>query len=142
MEPATENKRSVLIVDDDKFLLDMYGMKLQGEGFAVQTALSVDEALKALRGGFRADVILFDLIMPERDGFSFLESLSAENLGGGAIRIALTNESDDATRARAMELGAHLVIVKASMIPSEVVATVKAEIAKRASPATPNSPSA
>ena len=47
------------------------------------------------------------------------------------MRIALTNESEDGTKAKAMELGADKLIVKATMIPSEVVNTVAGEISGR-----------
>ena len=125
------SKGNILLVDDDKFLLDMYAMKFHGQGYAVASCLSVGEALEALKRGFTADVILFDLTMPERDGFSFLQSLRDDHLGEHAIKIALSNQTDDAEKAKAAELGAGRYIVKASMIPSEVVAVVAEELAKR-----------
>lgn len=124
-------KGSILLVDDDKFLVDMYSMKFTGQGYTVQSCLSVDEALKALRDGYAPDAIVFDLVMPGHDGFAFLEALRAEKLGGGAARIALTNENDDAQKAKVIDLGADRLIVKASMIPSEVVFVVGEEIARR-----------
>lgn len=123
-------KGNILLVDDDKFLLDMYSMKFTTLGYAVQACLSVPDALQALRGGFSPAAIVFDLIMPEHDGFSFLETLSAESLGKDAALIALTNETDENAKAKATELGADRIIVKASMIPSEVVNTVGEEISR------------
>lgn len=122
---------NILLVDDDKFLLDMYGMKFTGAGFMVQTCLSTEEALDVLRKGFSADVILFDLVMPEHDGFAFLETRHAENLAPNAVMIALTNQSNDSEKKRAEELGTDCFIVKASMIPSEVVEVVKKGVAKK-----------
>ncbi len=124
-------KGTILLVDDDKFLVDMYSMKFTGQGYTVQACVSVDDALKVLREGFVPDAIVFDLVMPEHDGFAFLESLRKENLGTNAARIALTNESDDAVKAKVTELGADRMIVKASMIPSEVVYIVGEEISRR-----------
>lgn len=123
MDPAI--KTNILLVDDDKFLLDMYAMKFTQQGFTVMSALSASDALSDLKQGFAADVILFDLIMPECDGFQFLEKLRAEKLGEKALKIALTNQSTDAEKAKAHELGADHFIVKATMIPSEVVNTVR-----------------
>ena len=116
---------AILIVDDDKFLLDMYSMKFAKEGFTVQSALSASDALDFLRGGFQADAILFDLTMPEKDGFAFLQSLREEHLGERAKKVALTNQSSDAEKTKALELGADQFIVKATMIPSEVLASVR-----------------
>ena len=125
---AGENGKSVLLVDDDKFLLDMYSLKFTQEGFNVIPCFSVAEALTSLRGGAKPDVILFDITMPGQDGFEFLKTVRDEKLASGARLIALTNQSNDADRKHAEELGAQKYVVQASMIPSEVVALVKQEI--------------
>src|SRR5258708_5208770 len=95
MTEATSSKGSVLFVDDDKFLLDMYIMKFQQGGFTVHGYLSTADALKALRDGFLPDAIVSDLIMPEGDGFSFLEAIKKESLAPKAVKIALTNEMSE-----------------------------------------------
>jgi DNA-binding response OmpR family regulator len=131
-ETATQqSKGNILLVDDDKFLLDMYAMKFTQQGYTAHGCLSVSDGLDSLRKGFAADAVLFDLIMPEHDGFSFLESMRSEKLVPGAVKIALTNQSDEADQSHAKELGADVCCVKASMIPSEVVNMVAVEIAKR-----------
>lgn len=122
---------SILLVDDDKFLLDMYSMKFNHEGYTVQACLSAHDALESLKQGFAPDVILFDLIMPETDGFAFLEALNKEGLAKGAVKIALTNQSSDSEERKAKELGADRFIVKATMIPSEVVQAVRDSLASR-----------
>lgn len=124
------SKMRVLLVDDDKFLVDMYAMKFAASGFEVQACISANEALQILRGGFLADAVVFDLIMPERDGFSFLSALGEEKLAPHAVRIALTNQGNDGEKAKAEGLGVGRYIVKASTIPSEVVNAVGEEIAK------------
>ena len=136
MDDGTQNKNSpegkrVLLVDDDNFLLDMYSVKFTGAGFTVRACLSVQAALTTLRGGFQPDAIVFDLTMPEYDGFSFLETLRSEGLAPNAIKIALTNQGSDEEKIKTEALGAHRYIVKASMIPSEVVTAVGAELAKK-----------
>lgn len=127
-------KTNVLLVDDDKFLVDMYGMKFSAAGYTVQISLSARDALQILRGGFAASVILFDITMPEMDGFAFLKTISDEHLAPGALKIALTNQSTAEEQAKASELGAVRYIVKASMIPSEVVGVVQEELAKKKTP--------
>ena len=112
---------NILLVDDDKFLLDMYSMKFVQEGYSVQACLSGRDALASLKGGFAPDAILFDLTMPECDGFEFLQTLSKEHLAEQAVKIALTNQSTDAERQKALDLGADQFLVKATLIPSEVV---------------------
>ena len=65
-EPAT-----VLIVDDDRAVLNALSELLEGEGYAVATAMDGVEALDQLRGGLRPCVILLDLMMPGMDGWDF-----------------------------------------------------------------------
>jgi two-component system response regulator AtoC len=127
----TDSKGKVLLLDDDKFLADMYSMKFTQEGYEISAFLSVNDAVAALKKGLDPDAVVFDIVMPEHDGFSFLQILASEHLAQNAVKIALTNQSDDQERAKATQLGADRYIVKASMIPSEVVAAVGEEIAKR-----------
>lgn len=119
------------MLDDDTFLLNMYTMKFSHEGYEVQGCLSAKEALQIIRSGFVPDAVLFDLVMPEYDGFSFLQTLIKEKLAPDALKVALTNQSNDADIAKITELGADRVILKASMIPSEVVNIIAEELAKK-----------
>ena len=125
---------NILLVDDDKFLLDMYSMKFVQEGYNVQACLSGHDAVAALKTGFVPDAILFDLTMPECDGFEFLRILSAEGLAKQSLKIALTNQSTDTEKQKVLELGADQFLVKATLIPSEVVNTVNTALSGRVSP--------
>jgi CheY-like chemotaxis protein len=127
------SKGNILLVDDDKFLLDMYTMKFASEGYTAHGCISVSEGLNLLQKGFAADAIVFDLIMPEKDGFALLQSIRDQKLAPDAVKIALTNQSDENDQNQAKALGADACYVKATMIPSEVVNMVSAEIAKRRS---------
>jgi DNA-binding response OmpR family regulator len=126
--PAANSKGNILLVDDDKFLVDMYSMKFTQAGFNVHACLSVDSGLDTLRGGFVPDVILFDLVMPKNDGFFLLETIRSEKLASNAILIALSNQGDEEAKQKVLSLGAARLIVKASMIPSEVLQAVQDEI--------------
>ncbi len=125
--------KTVLLLDDDHFLLDMYSMKFMQKGYTVEACQSTAEALAALRGGLKPIAILFDIVMPGEDGFSFLSTLKGEKLAEGATVIALTNQNNDGDRAQIEKLGADHYVVKASMIPSEVVDMAMEEIAKKKS---------
>jgi len=131
MTEETGKGVTVMLVDDDKFLLDMYSLKFSQEGFTVVSCFSTHEALEALRGGAKPTVILFDITMPGEDGFALLTKIREEKLAAGAKLIALTNQSNDADKKHAEEFGAKRYVVKASMIPSEVVALVKEEMGKK-----------
>ena len=122
-----ENKK-IFIVDDDKFLLDMYSVKFREDGFEVEVGVGGEEALNKLRGGYTPDVIMLDIVMPGVDGFAFLEALRKEALAQNARIIVLSNQGQDEEVRKARELGAHDYIIKASAIPSEVLEQVKKSI--------------
>jgi two-component system, chemotaxis family, chemotaxis protein CheY len=115
------SKHSVLIVDDDKFLLEMYHKKFERAGLATDVASNGLEALEKLRGGDKPDIMVFDIIMPSMDGLELLETIRKENLNPDATVIMLTNESDQAKIEKAKSLGIKGYIVKATAIPTEVV---------------------
>ena len=125
-----QDKKKILIVDDDRFLLNMYSLKFEKNGFDVKVAQSAEEAINVLKEGFGPAVLLMDLIMPVMDGFEMYEKIKKDNLASGSIAIMLTNQGLVSDINRAKELGVHGYIVKATTIPSEVVEEV-IEICKK-----------
>jgi CheY-like chemotaxis protein len=126
-DTQTEKKAKgykVLLVDDDSFLMDMYSRKFSQEGDEVRASLSVADALDTLRGGFVPDIVAFDVVMPQQNGFDFLQSMKDEKLAPDACRVALTNQWEEEHRTKAEEWGVSAYLIKAEMIPSEVVTKV------------------
>lgn len=138
----------IYLVDDDHFLLNLYSVKFKSAGEEVSTFGGGEELLSELRkdkveGRPMPDAILVDLIMPGMDGFALLENLKKEQLGGSAKLIILSNEGADAEIERARALGIDGYIIKASAIPSEVLAEVVRTIGGEPNhpAAVPNTPS-
>ena len=119
------DKKKIFIIDDDSFLSNMYSMKFEKNGFEAKVASNGEEALRMLRDGYKPDILLMDLIMPVMDGFLMYENIKKENLAPGALAVMLTNQGTLSDINRAKELGVRGFIVKATTIPSEVVAEVK-----------------
>ncbi len=119
--PASTKSRSIFLVDDDKFLLDMYSLKFKAGGSVVEACPDPKEALEKLRKGAAPDIILLDVVMPALTGFEFLETMKKEGIAPNAAVIMLTNQGAQEDIDKAMQLGAAGYIVKASSIPSEVV---------------------
>ncbi len=113
-----------MIVDDDKFLLDMYSLKFSEQGFEVETAMSADEALQKFEGGFQPVIFLVDLIMPGMDGFQLIEKLREKGAHEKAAIIILSNLGQKEDIEKGLSLGVDGYIVKASATPSEVVSRV------------------
>src|SRR6185295_4962152 len=108
-----------------KFLLTIYKLAFEKNGYDVSTFSTAYDALAVLRSGYQPDVILFDITMPDSpSGYEFLESLNAERLTQRSLKVALTNEGQDAEKARIKELGANAHLIKAQFTPSELVTTV------------------
>ena len=111
----------ILIVDDDKFLLNMYSIKFQKEKFDVTTASDGSDALKKLEAGFVPDAIVLDIVMPIMDGLEFLEKMRGEDLAKNSTLLILSNQGQSSDIEKAKRLGIDGYIVKATTIPSEVV---------------------
>ncbi|HRH22671.1 MAG TPA: response regulator [Candidatus Paceibacterota bacterium] len=119
-----QKKLSVMIVDDDKFLLGMYSLKFQNNGLEAEAVLGSVEALKKLREGANPDILLLDIIMPYMTGLELLKTIREENLASRSVVIMLTNQSESSDIEAAKALGVEGYIVKASTIPSEVLTEV------------------
>ena len=117
-------KYTVLIVDDDKFLLGMYRKKFESAGMVVDVAVGAQEALVKLRDNAKLDILLLDIIMPTMDGLELLKTIRDEKLVPPAAVIMLTNESDSDRIEQARALGIKGYLVKASYSPSEIVEEV------------------
>lgn len=118
-----ENKMlKILLVDDDRFLLDMYSLKFKKSGVEIDPVSSSTGALEKLRAGNIYDVIILDIIMPTMDGIDLLKTIRAEKLSPDSVVIMLTNQSDDIEKAKAFVIDGY--IIKATTIPSEVVEQV------------------
>ena len=131
MNKKMVEKKKIFIIDDDAFLLSMYSMKFEKNGFETKVAANGSDALEILRGGYKPDVLIMDLVMPVMDGFSMYESIKKENLAPGALTVMLTNQGTVSDINRAKELGINDFIVKATTIPSEVVEEVKILLNKK-----------
>ena len=120
MKPLT-----ILFVDDDKFLLDMYALKFSKNNFDVHTAQGPEDALKIVRGGLEPDVLLLDVVMPGMDGLELLSLLRKEALLKKTVVIMLTNQGlpDDVMKAKKLNVDGY--IIKATTIPSDVMTEVQ-----------------
>src|SRR3989344_96336 len=113
----------VYLVDDDRFLLDLYAVKFKNAGHDMRAFESGEELLTALRKGEKApDAILLDLIMPGVGGLGALEAIRKEHLAQGTKIIILSNQGQDSDVEKTKQLAADGYIIKASAIPSEVFA--------------------
>jgi two-component system, OmpR family, KDP operon response regulator KdpE len=100
----------VLIVDDQPEIRRVLELGLRGEGFEILTAATAEDGLDLICSESPAVVIL-DLMMPLRDGWSFLRELEALGVRRPAI-IILSARSGEAERLVARGLGVEAYITK------------------------------
>ena len=114
----------IFLVDDDRFLLDLYAVKFRSAGHEVSVFGSGEDLLVALRkpDAKAPDAILLDLIMPGMGGFGALEAIRKEKLAQGSKIVILSNQGQDSDIEKAKQFAVDGYIIKASAIPSEVFA--------------------
>ncbi len=115
--------RTILLVEDDAFIFDIYQMKFTQEGHTVIGAHSGEEALKVLadKSHPAIDLILCDVIMPGMGGFEFLRQKYENPQYKDIPTIMLTNVSEREHYDLAEKYGAIGYIIKANYTPSDVL---------------------
>lgn len=121
-----ENKKKIMIVEDDYFVMDIYNLKLTQEGFEVIGAKDGVEALKKLKEeNFIPDLILLDILMPYINGMEVLAEIKKiEKLKETPV-VLLSNLSQKEEVDAGMKLGANGYIIKSHFTPSEVLEKIK-----------------
>jgi DNA-binding response OmpR family regulator len=116
-----ENARSVLVVDDDRAIVELMRDFLEAEGFRVRGALDARTALAELEQA-PVDCLLLDVMMPGEDGFALCRRVRQTS---DVPILFLSARGEDVDKIRGLGLGGDDYIVK-SATPAEVVARVKA----------------
>ncbi len=119
-QPLVGGGRKVLIVEDDRFLLEIYATKLKNAGFEVEIAQDGESALSKIKE-FKPVLLLLDIVLPKMDGFEVIKALK-ENPDLRDIKIiALTNLGQQNEVEKGLSLGAEDYFIKAHFTPGEIV---------------------
>ena len=116
--------KTILIVEDDRFIGEMYVRSLKKANYTVDWMVDGNDGLIAARNK-QYDLILLDVMLPERRGSDILEALrGTEDLIPKTKVIVLTNfEQDDESRM-AMEKKADGYLIKAEITPSKLLTVI------------------
>jgi len=114
--------KTILVVDDEKDIVDLLKYNLQKEGYAVQTAQNGQRALEQAQK--RPDLIVLDVMMPEMDGWEVCRELKRRDLTSSIPIIFLTAKGTEVDEVVGLELGADDYIVKPISI-RKLVARIK-----------------
>lgn len=113
----------VLLVEDDKSLREIYGVRLLAEGYDIVSAGDGEEAL-AMAIKERPELIVSDVMMPKISGFDMLDILRSTTETKNIKVIMMTALSSEDQRARGQALGADRYLVKSQVGIEDVVRTV------------------
>lgn len=118
---STSSKKTILIVDDDRYNRDFYQELLQDNGYAVETAENGQVGFDRLNTGAHVDLVLLDIVMPVKDGMETLTLLRDRpdvRSKHGDIYM-LTALGQESVVANAKQLGSSGYIVKSDITPDQ-----------------------
>lgn len=121
---------TILLVEDDSSLIDIYSITFTHENFAIVVAHDGEECLQKVKT-IMPDLILLDLMMPEMNGIQVLEKLKADTKTKDIPVLILSNIVESAHETRALELGAQQYLIKSQYLPMDIVNIVKNTLLKK-----------
>ena len=116
--------KTILIIEDDPFILDIYTTKLRESGFSVETSLDGKNCIDKVQE-IKPDLILLDLVLPNVDGWEIIEQIKAMEEFKDLPIIILSNLSQKSDVEKGLNLGAVKYLIKSNYTPSEVVDQIK-----------------
>ena len=123
MQQAQVQKK-ILIVEDDKFVSELYIHQFLKHGFLAKVAVDGEEALEFIKKD-KYDVVLLDIMIPKYDGVEVLKRLKDDPDTKNIYVIILSNLGQDELIKQALQLGAKAYIIKSLYTPDQVVAEVR-----------------
>lgn len=116
--------KKILLVEDDKFISDIYTTKFKEEGFSVEVAADGEDCLSKLAGG-KPDLLILDIVLPKIDGLEVLRRVKTdENLKDLKV-VILSNISKKEKVEKELKSGIIKYFVKAHYTPTEICEEIK-----------------
>lgn len=117
--------KTILFIEDDKPIAEMYSRVLEREGYQVEFAYNGAEGIQMAQTK-HYDLILLDIMMPEKTGIEVLHELRGQDGQGSADTkiVILTNLAQDKTSQEALKAQADGYIIKADIVPSQLAGIV------------------
>lgn len=119
-----QNKKSILIVEDDIFVRELVSIKLREAKYTVTTSSDGQDGLYKLLSG-QYDIALLDLMLPNKTGLEILAEFRANKAPNYNPKIIImSNLSEQEKITECLKLGAVDYIVKSHYSPTEIVAKI------------------
>ena len=117
-------KGKILIVEDDRDIVEMVEYNLRKEGYTTVSALNGEDGVK-LAGSEQPDLIILDIMLPVLDGFEVCRALKNEDKTSQIPIIILSAKSQETDKVVGLELGADDYVTK-PFSPRELIARIRA----------------
>jgi DNA-binding response OmpR family regulator len=116
--------KTILLVEDDPFLIDIYTTKLKEAGFSVEVAATGEEALNKVKEK-KPSLVILDIVLPQVDGWEILRQIKTGKGSDNLKVIILSNLGQKEEVEKGIKLGATKYLIKAHFTPSQVVEEIK-----------------
>jgi DNA-binding response OmpR family regulator len=116
--------KSILLVEDDPFLIDIYTTKLKEAGFLIEVAENGEIVFKKIKEKM-PDLIVLDIVLPQIDGWEILKTIREDSKFKDLKIMILSNLGQKEEVEKGLSLGATKYLIKAHYNPSEIVEEVK-----------------
>ena len=117
-------KRKILIIEDDRDIVEMLDYNLKEEGYETVSAFNGEQGI-ALAGKERPDLIILDIMLPVMDGFEVCRTLKNDHSVANIPIIILSAKSQEMDKVVGLELGADDYVTK-PFSPRELIARTRA----------------
>lgn len=121
---TANTQKTILLVEDDDSLANVYTMRLQAEGFKTVRVANGEAALQAALDS-KPNLILLDVMMPKVSGFDVLDILRNTPETADVKIIMLTALGQAVDRERAQSLGVTDYLVKSEVVIADIVDRIK-----------------
>ena len=115
--------KSILLIEDDPFLSNIYVLKLEEAGFIVDVLLTGEKAVEEIEEK-KPDLVLLDIVLPDISGWEILEKVKKNNEIKSKI-VILSNLGQKEEKEKGINLGADYYLVKSYYTPTELVNEIK-----------------
>lgn len=116
--------KTILVVEDDKFLRELITQKLAKEGYEVVEATDGEDGIKKIKETKPA-LVLLDLILPGIDGFEVLSKMKEDPDVSSTPVIILSNLGQREDVEKGLKLGAIDYLIKAHFTPGEIIEKIR-----------------
>lgn len=116
--------KKILLVEDEKVLMEMYKSKLEQAGFKVVLALDAEGGFEMAKKE-KPDLVVLDILLPKGNGLSFLEKLREEPEIKNTKVVAFSNYDGVEAKKKAFELGVEDYLIKTNYTPKELVERIR-----------------